>query len=392
MDIEPNPGRLEGLQLAALSRLPYMRNRPSSVPGVYEYRILRPDGEVRTVETSAVAITYNGQPAALAVLRDITARKNAEESLKQANQRLEESNQSLEKRVSQRTRDLEEANRRLVAEISERERGQEELQRSSQAKSQILSTVSHELKTPLTSIMGYTDRLLMRRETIGPLNDRQEMYLQTIQRNSHRLRELIEEPLDISKIESGSLELALSELHVQQEVEDVVMSLQSQFSEKGVSLKLYIPFELWIRANTFRFSQVMSNLLSNACRYSASGSTTTVSAVESGRFIQIDVSDTGMGMSDTDVAKLFTKFFRADNSWTREVSGTGLGLFITKHLVEAHGGTILVESELGEGTTFSFTVPQARLGFWSSEPDLSPQELTNNGTASTNGMTAVTRE
>ena len=104
---------------------------------------------------------------------------------------------------------------------------------------------------------------------------------------------------------------------------------------------------------------MIANLLSNACKYSPEGATATITAKEGPGLIQIDISDTGIGISDADQSKLFTKFFRADNSSTREESGTGLGLFITRHLIEAHGGKIWVESEEGKGTIFSFTLPQA---------------------------------
>ena len=112
-----------------------------------------------------------------------------------------------------------------------------------------------------------------------------------------------------------------------------------------------------VMADRVRFSQVMINLISNACKYSPVEATVTITAKESARRIQIDVSDTGIGISTANQLQLFTKFFRADNSSTREVSGTGLGLCITKHLIEAHGGTIWVESEEGKGSTFSFTLP-----------------------------------
>ena len=244
-------------------------------------------------------------------------------------------------------------------EIEEKNR---ELQRESLAKTQILSTASHELKTPLTSIVGYIDRILLQQDRIGPLNERQQRYLETVQRNSHRLKALIDDLLDVSRIESGSLELTLEELDVQQEIEDVVRSMQVQIGEKRIRVVLNVPHDLReVKADRLRFSQVISNLLSNACMYSPEEATTTISAKEEGGLIHIDVSDTGMGISKDDQSKLFTKFFRADNSSTREVSGTGLGLFVTRHLVVAHGGEIWVESEEGKGTTFSFTLPQANI-------------------------------
>ena len=113
-----------------------------------------------------------------------------------------------------------------------------------------------------------------------------------------------------------------------------------------------------VKSYKVRFLQIVSNLFTTACKYSPVGATTTITARENGEFIQIDVSDTGIGMSETDLSGLFDKFYRVDNSTTRRVFGTGIGLFITRHLVDAHGGKIWVKSEEGKGSTFSFTLPR----------------------------------
>ena len=255
--------------------------------------------------------------------------------------------------------------KRTATELEEKN---EELQRESIAKSQILSTVSHELKTPLTSIIGYVDRLLHRRDTVGPLNERQERYLENVQLDSRRLKILIDDILDISHIEAGSLELDLNTLQVQPEIEHVIGSIQNQFSDKGIHLVRDIPPELPpVKADQLRFSQIVTNLLTNAHKYSLAGASVTIAAYEGADSVQIDVCDTGIGISREDQTRLFTKFFRADNSLTRRESGTGLGLCIVKHLIEAHGGSIWVESQEGKGSTFSFTLPSeaaapARIG------------------------------
>ena len=249
-------------------------------------------------------------------------------------------------------------NRKLAnIELEEKNR---ELEEESLAKTQILSTVTHELKTPLTSIVGYIDRMLLQRERVGPLNERQERYLETVQRNGRRLKVLIDDLLDVSRIESGSLELSFAELDVQREAEEVVRSVQDQIKEKQQHVVLNISANLpRLKADELRFSQVLTNLLSNACKYSPDGATTTITAIEQDELIRIDVSDTGVGLSTANQSRLFSKFFRADNSSTREVSGTGLGLFITKSIIEAHGGQIWVRSEEGKDSTFSFTLPSA---------------------------------
>ena len=243
--------------------------------------------------------------------------------------------------------------RHAYAELEEKN---QELEEESVAKTQILSTVTHELKTPLSSITGYVDRMLLQRERVGPLNERQEKYLETVQRNGRQLKALIDDLLDVSRIESGSLELHLVELDLQREIEEVVSALQDQITGKEQRLVLNISANLpRLKADELRFSQVITNLLSNACKYSPDGATTTIEAIHEDNLLRIDVSDTGMGISKDDQSRLFSKFFRADNSSTSQVSGTGLGLFITKSIIEAHGGQIEVRSEEGKGTTFSFT-------------------------------------
>jgi Amt family ammonium transporter len=232
------------------------------------------------------------------------------------------------------------------------------LEAASLAKTQILSTATHELKTPLTSIVGYVDRILLRQDRVGRLNEKQQHYLEIVQKNAHRLKALVDDLLDVSRIEAGSLELALLDLDVRHEIIDAIQLMQNQINEKGIGLELNIPANLGrIKADRLRFCQVISNLISNACKYSPAGATVTVTAREANGLIQIDVADTGIGISKEDQARLFSKFFRADNTSTRAVSGTGLGLYITKHLIEAHGGNIWAESQLGKGTAFHFTWP-----------------------------------
>lgn len=235
-----------------------------------------------------------------------------------------------------------------------------ELQQVSLAKTQILSTATHDLKTPLTSIIGYTDRLLLRQAMVGQLNERQQRYVEAISESSHMLRILIDDLLDVSSIEAGELDVAFTNLDVAQQIEAVILGMQTHFEAKRIRVVLDVPSGLCpIYAVAVRFIQVCTNLLSIACKYSPVGATVTITAKEEGEFVQIDVSDTGIGISEADQSKLFTKFFRADNSATRTESGTGLGLFIVKQLIQTHGGVIWVHSEKGIGSTFSFTLPRA---------------------------------
>lgn len=267
--------------------------------------------------------------------------------------------------------ELEKKNQELELAFAELEKTNQVLEEVSQAKTQILSTATHELETPLTSIIGYIDIMLMRQDKVGPLNEKQLRYLETAQRNAHRLKSLVDDLLDVSRIEADSLELCLADLDLRHEIEDVVRSMANQFSDKQIGVELSIsPAVGLIRADPLRFSQVLTNLLSNACKYSPVGAGVTICAADTGASVQVDVSDTGIGISAEDLAKLFTKFWRADNSSTREVSGSGLGLYITKHLIEAHGGKIWAESQVGKGTTVSFTWPRTDVDPIHAEPTM----------------------
>lgn len=234
----------------------------------------------------------------------------------------------------------------------------EMLERESMAKSQILSTVTHELRTPLTGIMGYVDMMLKRKETCGELTERQEQYLEYVLLDAKVLKTLIDDLLDVTKLEAGSLKLHTTELEIRPEMEHVLRTLQSQFAEKSIRIELKTPPDLpLIYTDQVRFSQILSNLISNAFKYSPDGATVSISARVNGDDLEVIVNDTGIGIAKENQEKLFTKFFRVDNSSTRDVSGSGLGLFITKLLVEAQGGRITLESEPGKGSTFSFLLP-----------------------------------
>ena len=266
----------------------------------------------------------------------------------------------MDRRRASHVSDLQEKNRELELAFSELELKNLELEAASLAKTQVLTTATHELKTPLTSIVGFVDRLLLRQDTVGELNEKQTRYLTTVQNNSRRLKSLVDDLLDIARIEAGSLELNLLDLNVQQEIEETIQNMQSQVSEKRINLKFNIPPDLGlVKGDRLRFSQVMTNLLSNACKYSSAEATVTISASDNQKEVQIDIADTGIGISEADQARLFNKFFRADNTSTQEESGTGLGLYITKLLVEAHHGRIWTDSVINEGTTFHFTWQRA---------------------------------
>ncbi|MBI3964975.1 MAG: CHASE3 domain-containing protein, partial [Chloroflexi bacterium] len=223
-------------------------------------------------------------------------------------------------------------------------------------KTEFVSLVSHELRTPLTSIKGYVD--LMLDEEVGPLTDEQMEFLGIVKANADRLVSLISDLLDVSRIEAGRVELHLESFPPGSVLEAVATSMRPQIDSKRQNLMLQIPDRLpRVTADPDRVTQIVTNLLSNASKYTPAGGTVTVSAEAEGDWVRIAVADTGVGLTAEDQARLFEKFFRASNRATQEEKGTGLGLAIVKSLVQLHGGEITMTSEPGTGSTFAFTLP-----------------------------------
>ena len=255
---------------------------------------------------------------------------------------LKRSHDELEERVKDRTRELAKAN--------------EELVRLNKMKSDFVSAVSHELRTPLTSIKGYTS--LVRIGKFGPITKDQGERLDKINRHTDYLSNLISDLLDIARIESGRVGMEVHPVPVPRIIDAVADLLMPQLRERDLTLEVKIPENLpLIPADEGRLQRVFVNLLSNAIRFMPPKGVITIRATSTEKFLQMDVADTGIGMPPEDLSKLFTEFFRADNPVNRERKGTGLGLTLVKRIVEAHGGRIWVTSEVGKGSTFSFTLP-----------------------------------
>jgi PAS domain S-box-containing protein len=225
-------------------------------------------------------------------------------------------------------------------------------------KSEFVSLVSHELRTPLTSIKGFVDLLLD--EEAGEVTSEQREMLAIVKNNADRLVALINELLDVSRIESGKLELRRAPLELAALIQRVAASLRPQVEAKNQTLTLNLPADLpTALGDADRVTQILTNLLANAHQYTPAGGVIAVSAAAEGTAVRVAVQDTGIGIAPEDQAQLFTKFFRAHNRTTEEVGGSGLGLAITRSLVEMHGGTLTVASTVGAGSTFAFTLPQA---------------------------------
>ncbi len=226
------------------------------------------------------------------------------------------------------------------------------------AKTEFVSTVSHELRTPMTSIKGYVKLLLM--GAAGVLSEEQSNFLSVIDTNVDRLTVLVNDLLDLSRIESGRIKLSPRRMDVTPVIEQVVVEMENRALEQGLSLTSQLPPDLPdVVADPDRVAQVLTNLLGNACNYTLPGGKVVVSAYPDNRKVAISVSDTGIGIALEDQQKIFERFFRADDSVVQDAPGTGLGLSIVQSLVEMQGGEIWVESEIGVGSTFTFTLPIA---------------------------------
>lgn len=241
----------------------------------------------------------------------------------------------------------------------------QELQRANQAKSEFVSFVAHDLKNPMTSMKGYTDLLL--KGVVGPVNEQQSGFLSTILNNVTRMETLVSDLNDLTKQETGNMRLDIAPVDFREVIDETVQAQQRQIDEKEQELDIRVPFDLpAVLGDQTRLIQVMTNFVSNANKYTPPGGRITITA-EAARntwdphgppqVIHCAVQDTGIGMSEDDLSQLFVPYFRSDNPKTREQPGTGLGLTITRGLIEQHGGRVWVESALEAGTTFHFTLP-----------------------------------
>ncbi len=243
-------------------------------------------------------------------------------------------------------------NVRLFDEIQDKSR---QLAEASQHKSQFLANMSHELRTPLNAILGYTELILD--NIYGDTPDKMRGVLERIQRNGRHLLGLINDVLDLSKIEAGQLTLALSNYSLKDVVQGVYSAVEPLAAEKKLALKIEMSSDLpQGRGDERRLTQVLLNLVGNAIKFTDEGEVVVRAQATNGSF-NLSVHDTGPGIGEADQAKLFQEFQQADNSITRAKGGTGLGLAISKRIIELHGGTIWVESQVGQGSTFSFTLP-----------------------------------
>jgi signal transduction histidine kinase len=244
-------------------------------------------------------------------------------------------------------------NARLFREIQEKSA---QLEVANKHKSDFLANMSHELRTPLNAIIGFSEVLLER--MFGEVNDKQVEYLKDIHESGRHLLSLINDILDLSKIEAGRMELELSEFHLPTAVSNAMTLVRERAQRHGIALGLEMDSGLGaLHADERKVKQILLNLLSNAVKFTPDGGRVDVLARKADGKVEIAVRDTGIGIAPEDHAAVFEEFKQVGRDYTRKAEGTGLGLALTKRLVELHGGEIALESAPGKGSTFTVRLP-----------------------------------
>jgi len=339
---------------------------PVSADKAVDSLAIRKGDTLCEAELRVVQVQWQKRPAFQLSVRDITGRKQAEEELKKHRDHLEEL-------IKERTFELE---------IKKKEAEDAKLRamESTRAKSDFLANMSHELRTPLNAVIGFSE--ILEDRLFGDLNEKQMEYIKDISSSGKHLINLINDILDLSKVESGKMALELSEFLLKDVLNASISLLREKAMQHNLKLALDIHPEadIEIEADERKLKQIMFNLLSNAIKLTPNGGSVRIAArrvvidwglgvSEKGLipnnqqptpdrdFIEISVTDTGIGIKPEDIPKLFKEFTQPESVYTRKHEGTGLGLALTKKLVELHGGNIWVESEFGKGSRFAFAIP-----------------------------------
>ncbi|MFA6167087.1 MAG: ATP-binding protein [Gemmatimonadaceae bacterium] len=340
----------------AMSVQKYDIPRPASDGGGFEARFWSPvNTPVLGPDGSLVGIIHR--------VEDVTAfvrLKQQQEEDRATSAQLRSRAEAVEAEVYRRTLEVAAASRRIKdGERSLRE-AKEAAERANNAKSEFLAKMSHELRTPLNSIIGFSDVLL--EETAGPLTPKQRRFVDNVATAGRQLLALINDILDLSKVEAGRMELSFASVNVGGAIDEVLSALQPLAARRRHALHGKHPSHLpHVRADALRLKQILMNLLANAIKYTEDGGTITVSAdvvEDAGRaMVRVAVTDTGIGIAEGDIERVFVEFEQVGGAHGRTQEGTGLGLALVRRLVMLHDGSIAVQSTPGHGSTFYFTIP-----------------------------------
>ncbi|MGD9723520.1 MAG: sensor histidine kinase [Pirellulales bacterium] len=253
----------------------------------------------------------------------------------------------------------------LLQEIRHRQRTQQELERAknsaeaaNRAKSEFLANMSHELRTPLNAVIGFSD--VLAEQVCGPLNENQTQYVTDILDSGQHLLALVNDILDLAKIEAGSMDIHPARLDAAALVDRTVQMFRERAIRQGIRLAGSVTGEVHLYADERRLKQLLYNLLSNALKFTPEGGEVRVAVQQVGEHVEVRVSDTGIGIAATERDRVFESFYQIDSSLAKNAQGTGLGLAVVRQIVELHGGSVRVESEPGEGSTFVVLLPQAK--------------------------------
>ena len=305
--------------------------------GEVEYRLARADGDIIWVRDNVRVESVGASKTIYGVVSDITERKQAQEAL-------EAERASLAHRIEERTSELRIANAKLA--------------RASRLKDEFLASMSHELRTPLNAILGMAE--VLQEQVYGAVNEKQSKSIQTIEESGRHLLSLINDILDLSKIEAGKLRLDLNPVSIMSLCQASLQFVKQTAHKKRLKLSAeYDEAATIVQADERRLKQILVNLLSNAVKFTPEGGTIglTVTADPVQQVIQFTVWDTGIGITENEIDRLFQPFVQLDSSLSREYSGTGLGLSLVYRLAEMHGGSVSVESEVGQGSRFNISLP-----------------------------------
>lgn len=337
----------------------------------YETKLFRKDGSPVDINLTISQLrNKTGRViGTVGISKDITEEKKLRDELRIMNNELRDLNMRLEDKVFERTRELEKSNSELI--------------KSNQIKARFISNMSHELRTPLNSILGFSEILL--EKTFGDLNEKQHRHVTNISSSGKHLLQLVNNILDLARIEAGKIDLFYEDFDIRQAIDEVSMIMNSLAAKKIIHIKTEVSQEIGtFYADKVKFKQILYNLISNAIKFTPEGGELGITvnsvenrnslfpwALEGQQFLQAAVWDKGIGIRPEDAERIFEEFEQADSSMARNFEGTGLGLALTKKLIDLHGGQIFLKSVYGEGSEFTFYLPRIR----SAEINIVPEEF-----------------